>query len=81
MIRPAECAHIGDDLPDLALFRVSGVAITVPHAPQLLRDTADYVTRTAAGFGAVRETCELLLEARGELAAAHARFEPRAGLA
>jgi 3-deoxy-D-manno-octulosonate 8-phosphate phosphatase (KDO 8-P phosphatase) len=79
-IKPAECAHIGDDLPDLALFRVSGVALTVPHAPRLLRDAADYVTRTAAGRGAVREACELLLEARGELAAAHARFEARPGV-
>lgn len=78
-IRPAECAHIGDDLPDLALFRASGAAITVPHACDLLRNAADYVTRTAAGRGAVREACELLLEARGDLAAAYAQFEPRPG--
>ena len=42
---PAEaCAHIGDDLPDVPVFVRCGFAVTVPHAPQVVRARAHYVT-------------------------------------
>ena len=62
-----ECAHIGDDLPDLALLARCGLAVTVPHAPETIRRQAHYVTRADGGAGAVREICELILTARGAL--------------
>jgi 3-deoxy-D-manno-octulosonate 8-phosphate phosphatase (KDO 8-P phosphatase) len=62
-----ECAHIGDDLPDLALLARCGLAVTVPHAPEAIRRQAHYVTRADGGAGAVREICELILTARGAL--------------
>jgi len=62
-----ECAHIGDDLPDLALLARCGLAVTVPHAPEAIRRQAHYVTRADGGAGAVREVCELILTARGAL--------------
>jgi 3-deoxy-D-manno-octulosonate 8-phosphate phosphatase (KDO 8-P phosphatase) len=62
-----ECAHIGDDLPDLPLLLRCGLAATVPHAPAPLHRHAHYVTRSDGGSGAVRELCELILTARGEL--------------
>jgi 3-deoxy-D-manno-octulosonate 8-phosphate phosphatase (KDO 8-P phosphatase) len=74
-IPPAACAHIGDDLPDIALFRACGTAFTVPHAPEYLRTKAHYTTRASAGRGAVREVCELILAARGALDAAIAHYE------
>ena len=61
---------MGDDLPDLPLLRQSGVAFSVAHAPPIVRDAADYVARQPAGLGAVREVCEMILAARGTLAAA-----------
>ena len=39
-----DCAHIGDDLPDLPLLRRCGLALTVPHAPELVKRHAHYVT-------------------------------------
>ena len=64
---PEECAHIGDDLPDLPLLARCGLALTVPHAPEPIRRQAHYVTHAEGGDGAVREACELILAARDAL--------------
>jgi len=70
-----ECAHIGDDLPDLPLLLRCGLSATVPHAPEVVKRRAHYVTRAEGGAGAVREVCELILGARGDLAQRIAQFE------
>lgn len=62
-----ECAHIGDDLPDLPLIARCGLGATVPGAPEALRRRAHYVTRAEGGAGAVRELAELILGAQGKL--------------
>ncbi len=62
-----DAAYMGDDVVDLPVMRRSGLAITVPEAPQLVRDNAHYVTQRNGGQGAVRETCELLMSAQGTL--------------
>jgi 3-deoxy-D-manno-octulosonate 8-phosphate phosphatase (KDO 8-P phosphatase) len=59
------CAHIGDDLPDLAIFHACGFAVTVPHAPPAVREHAQYVTARDGGAGAVRELADLILAAQG----------------
>jgi 3-deoxy-D-manno-octulosonate 8-phosphate phosphatase (KDO 8-P phosphatase) len=69
-VSPEECAHIGDDLPDLPVLMRCGFAATVPHAPAPMKQHAHYVTRHEGGAGAVRELAELILAARGELAPA-----------
>jgi 3-deoxy-D-manno-octulosonate 8-phosphate phosphatase (KDO 8-P phosphatase) len=66
-LSPAQCAHIGDDLPDAALLAACGLAATVPHAPASVRTLAHYVTARDGGFGAVRELAELILAAQGYL--------------
>jgi len=62
---PEECAHIGDDLPDVPLFRACGFAVAVPHAPASVREHAHFVTARDGGAGAVRELAELILAAQG----------------
>lgn len=62
-----DCAHIGDDLPDLPVLMRCGLGVTVPHAPAAVRGAAHYVTRADGGAGAVRELCELILAAQGAL--------------
>ena len=60
---PEQVAHIGDDIPDICLFEIVGVAICVPNATEIARKSADFVTSKPGGEGAVREVCDLLLEA------------------
>jgi len=62
----ADCAHIGDDLPDLPIFQACGFAVTVPHAPAIVREHAHYVTARDGGAGAVRELADLILAAQGK---------------
>ena len=59
------CAHVGDDLPDIALFERVGLSISVPNGHPSARAAADWVTDTAGGEGVAREICERLLRARG----------------
>ncbi len=63
-VTPEEVCYIGDDLPDLPVLRAAGMAVTVPEAPEELRNVADYTTVSAGGRGAVRETVEFILRAQ-----------------
>jgi 3-deoxy-D-manno-octulosonate 8-phosphate phosphatase (KDO 8-P phosphatase) len=75
-LAPEDCAHIGDDLPDLAIFDACGFAVTVPHAPPRVRERAHFVTARDGGAGAVREIADLILAAQG--VPPHAATPPRA---
>ena len=61
---PAAAAFMGDDVVDLPVMRHVGLALSVPDAPQVVRDRAHYVTQRGGGYGAVREACELLMSAQ-----------------
>jgi 3-deoxy-D-manno-octulosonate 8-phosphate phosphatase (KDO 8-P phosphatase) len=63
----ADCAFMGDDLPDLPVMQRCGFAVAVANAVDAVKQGAHYVTRTPGGRGAVREFCELVLRARGQL--------------
>jgi 3-deoxy-D-manno-octulosonate 8-phosphate phosphatase (KDO 8-P phosphatase) len=65
---------MGDDLPDLPLLVRCGFAASVPEAPPAVRSRVHYVSSAAGGRGAAREVADLLLDARGALAAAVERF-------
>ena len=55
---------MGDDLPDLAVFKQSGVSIAVADAVPEVRDAASFITKNRGGDGAIREVCELILKAQ-----------------
>lgn len=59
--------YAGDDWIDLPVLDRVGLAVTVPAAGQDIQDRCHWVTEREGGLGAVRELCELLLEARGAL--------------
>jgi 3-deoxy-D-manno-octulosonate 8-phosphate phosphatase (KDO 8-P phosphatase) len=66
-LAPEAAAFMGDDVVDLPVLRRVGLALSVPDAPQVVRDHAHYVSQRDAGHGAVREVCELILAAQGTL--------------
>ncbi len=65
----AQCAHIGDDVPDLPLLRRVGLAMTVADAHPSATAAAHWVSRQAGGHGAVREAIDLILGAQERLPA------------
>jgi 3-deoxy-D-manno-octulosonate 8-phosphate phosphatase (KDO 8-P phosphatase) len=60
-------AYVGDDLVDLAPMSRAGLAVAVADAHPRVRRAAHWVTERPGGRGAVREVCELILGARGQL--------------
>ncbi|HYA20121.1 MAG TPA: 3-deoxy-manno-octulosonate-8-phosphatase KdsC [Burkholderiales bacterium] len=58
-------AYIGDDVMDLPVMRRCGLAICVPESPAVVKQHAHYITQRAGGAGAVREICELIMQAQG----------------
>ncbi|MEW6314598.1 MAG: 3-deoxy-manno-octulosonate-8-phosphatase KdsC [Pseudomonadota bacterium] len=73
-LEPAHTAYMGDDVVDLPVLTRCGLALAVPEAPQPVQQRAHYVTRLGGGRGAVREACELILDAQGRLAAQMAAY-------
>ncbi|MDV7105937.1 3-deoxy-manno-octulosonate-8-phosphatase KdsC [Vibrio sp. TH_r3] len=60
-------AYIGDDLIDWPVMEKVGLKVCVADGHPLLAKRANYVTHTKGGYGAVREVCDLILEARSEI--------------
>jgi 3-deoxy-D-manno-octulosonate 8-phosphate phosphatase (KDO 8-P phosphatase) len=63
----AASAFMGDDIVDLPVMRRCGLALTVAEAPAAVKNQAHYISRTPGGRGAVREACEIIMQAQGTL--------------
>jgi 3-deoxy-D-manno-octulosonate 8-phosphate phosphatase (KDO 8-P phosphatase) len=62
-----EIAYVGDDIVDLPVMRICGLAIAVANArPQVLAE-AHWVTSHVGGAGAGRDAIDFILEAQGSL--------------
>lgn len=59
-----QCAYMGDDDIDAPAIAWAGIGIAPSSSMPAALAAADIVPRRAAGHGAVREICELLLAAR-----------------
>ena len=68
-ISAAQCAYVGDDIPDLPLLQHVGYSVAVANAVAELRESCDYTTTAHGGHGAVREVCELILAGKGQTSA------------
>jgi 3-deoxy-D-manno-octulosonate 8-phosphate phosphatase (KDO 8-P phosphatase) len=60
----ATCACVGDDILDVPLLNVVGLAFAVADAHRDALRAAHVVTSLPGGHGAVREVCDYLLNAR-----------------
>lgn len=61
-----EIAYVGDDLVDMEAVEAAGMGVAVGDACDDLKAAASHVTSALGGFGAVRETVEAILKARGD---------------
>lgn len=64
-----EIAYMGDDLPDLSAIAAVGLGVVVANAMPYVAQHAAYKTTRSGGDGAVREICDLILQAQGKLEA------------
>ncbi len=61
-------AHVGDDVPDIALFNEVGAGLSVADGHPAVRACALLVASLPGGHGAVRELAELIMQARTKAA-------------
>lgn len=55
----------GDDVTDIPSIKWSGFGFTVADGHKLCQKAAQYATKQPGGAGAVREMCDMILEAKG----------------
>ena len=74
-LRPPQTAYMGDDLMDLPLLNRVGFAAAPANGVAEIRQRVHFTTERGGGRGAVREVCDLILEAQGNLARMQAKFD------
>ena len=63
-VKAEETAVMGDDLPDLPVMKIAGLALAPSDAAPEVKRAAGWVSRSPGGHGAVREAVEMLLRSR-----------------
>jgi len=69
-----QIGFMGDELVDLPLLTRCGFACAPREAPEEVRSRVHYVARAAAGRGAAREVCELVMRAQRTFDRALAKY-------
>ncbi|TAL19574.1 hypothetical protein EPN90_02990 [Patescibacteria group bacterium] len=59
------CAVMGDDLSDLALLELAGLAAAPAQAEAVIKERAHWIAPRRGGDGAIRDLADLILAARG----------------
>lgn len=62
-----QVAYVGDDIIDLPVMRVCGLAIAVANARAEVKAAAHFITANGGGHGAGRDAVEFILEAKNLL--------------
>ncbi len=65
-LKPFEIAYMGDDWLDMVLLKRVGLAVSPANGVLEVREMVHYTTKQSGGHGAVRELCDLILEAKGK---------------
>lgn len=60
-------AYIGDDIPDAPIMRQVGLSVAVANAVHQIKEIALWQTTLSGGCGAVRELCDLILNAQNKM--------------
>lgn len=59
-----ECAAMGDDLSDFKILEKVGVSAAPAQAEKVIKDIADFIAPREGGYGAIRDFCDVILEAK-----------------
>jgi 3-deoxy-D-manno-octulosonate 8-phosphate phosphatase (KDO 8-P phosphatase) len=66
LLSEPDVAYVGDDLVDIPVLKRVGLAVAVADAATAVHSYCHLSTSSLGGRGAVREVCELLLQAQGK---------------
>jgi 3-deoxy-D-manno-octulosonate 8-phosphate phosphatase (KDO 8-P phosphatase) len=66
-LKAEQAGYMGDELVDLPVLTRCGFACAPAQAPDAVRRHVHYIPAAAAGRGAAREVCELVMRAQGSL--------------
>ncbi len=66
-LQTPQVAYVGDDVIDVPVMRQVGLAVAVADAHASACAAAHWITRLPGGCGAVREVCDVILQAQGHL--------------
>ncbi|MDD5344087.1 MAG: HAD family hydrolase [Smithella sp.] len=70
-----EVAYLGDDIVDIPVLKRVGFSAAVADALDVVKKSVNYVTKNKGGHGAVREVCEMILQAQGKWPEVEAKYE------
>lgn len=60
----SEVAYIGDDTNDVDIMKMTGLSACPNDATKFAKEAADLIVESKGGYGAVRDLCELIIEAK-----------------
>jgi 3-deoxy-D-manno-octulosonate 8-phosphate phosphatase (KDO 8-P phosphatase) len=66
-LKPYQIAYMGDDWLDLVLLQQVGLAIAPANGVREVKAVAHFITERPGGGGAVRDGCDLIIEAQNLL--------------
>jgi 3-deoxy-D-manno-octulosonate 8-phosphate phosphatase (KDO 8-P phosphatase) len=64
-LQAEQVAYMGDDIPDLVILQRVGLSTTPKNGVDYVKERVDWISQYKGGKGAVRELCDLLLQAQG----------------
>ena len=65
-VLPASVLFMGDDIPDLEVMKMAGLAVCPADAAEEIKAISVYVSPTPGGRGAVRDVIEKVLKVQGK---------------
>lgn len=63
-ISPDEIAYMGDDTNDIGIMEKVGLSSCPNDATKFAKEIADVIVDSKGGYGAIRDLCELIIEAK-----------------
>jgi len=74
-LRYENIAFVGDDIVDIPVLKRVGFSVAVSDASEYVKKCVDFITKKTGGDGAVREVCELILQAQNKWDGVATRYE------
>ncbi len=65
-LKPEEVAYMGDDIPDISVLKICGLAACPADAAEEVKEVCDYVSLYKGGKGAVRDLVEQVMKIQGK---------------